>query len=380
MENIIEETKTDKVEYYKLKKILKKKALYNVIFGERSTGKTYAVLEYALELFCKFGHQLGIIRRMEEDFRGKRSKTMFNNLVKNGLVKKYSHGEWDDIVYSSGAWYLCRFDKELNKMVYNEKPIAYAFALTSAEHDKSTSYPDIKTVLFDEFLSRNSYLPDEFILFENTLSTIIRERDDVTIFMLGNTVNKYSPYFKEMGLNHINQMKIGDIDLYNYGDTGLTVAVEWTEGIKTNGVIGKKSDKYFAFDNPKLKMITNGVWEISIYPILPLKYRKQDVLFKYFIEFEDQMVQCNIIEINGSLFTYIHMKTTALKDYKNDLIFSAEYQPYNNWRRRLTKPYDNLGREILEFYDREKVFYQNNEVGEIVRNYMDWSDKSTYLV
>lgn len=33
-----------KTQYYSLKNILQKKAVYNIIIGERSNGKTYAVL------------------------------------------------------------------------------------------------------------------------------------------------------------------------------------------------------------------------------------------------------------------------------------------------------------------------------------------------
>lgn len=95
------------------------------------------------------------------------------------------------------------------------------------EHDKSTSYPNITTIVFDEFLTRGSYLKDEFILFTNVCSTIIRQRNDVKIFMLGNTVNKYSPYFSEMGLSNIKNQKQGTIDIYRYGDSDLIVAVEY---------------------------------------------------------------------------------------------------------------------------------------------------------
>ena len=66
--------------------------------------------------------------------------------------------------------------------MYDKQPFCYAFALSELEHDKSTAYPNVTTVLFDEFLSRKSYLPDEFVLFMNTLSTIIRERDNVKIY------------------------------------------------------------------------------------------------------------------------------------------------------------------------------------------------------
>ena len=43
------------VKYYSLKNILKKNAQYNMIFGERSNGKTYSVLYYALENYlCQY--------------------------------------------------------------------------------------------------------------------------------------------------------------------------------------------------------------------------------------------------------------------------------------------------------------------------------------
>lgn len=43
--------------YYSLKNIQRKDATYNVIFGERSNGKTYAVLKQALENYKKDGSQ-----------------------------------------------------------------------------------------------------------------------------------------------------------------------------------------------------------------------------------------------------------------------------------------------------------------------------------
>ena len=72
------------------------------------------------------------------------------------------------------------------------------------------------------------------------------------------------------------------IDLYTYGESNLRVAVEYSQGIKKES---KKSNKYFAFDNPKLQMITNGKWEIDIYPHLPHKYKPKDIKFIYYIKY-----------------------------------------------------------------------------------------------
>lgn len=356
----------EKIKYYSLKQIQSRECVYNMIFGERSNGKTYAVLEYAIKHFCETGKQLAIIRRWGEDFKGKRGTQMFANHVSNGLVEKYSNGQWHDIHYYAGRWYFCNWDEKLNKRVTDNKPLAYGFTLNAMEHDKSTGYPEIDTICFDEFLTRTAYLPDEFVLFMNCVSTIVRQRTDLTIYMLGNTVNKYCPYFAEMGLTRIKDMKPGDIDVYQYGDTGLRVAVEYADMPAKK----KASDFYFAFDNQKLKMITTGAWEIDIYPHKPCPFVRNNIIFEYFIIFNDQTMHCEIVNVGDKVFTYIHRKTTPIKDEDNDIIFSLEYRANPNWRRNITKPADDLGRKIYEFFRIEKVFYQDNECGEVVRNYL----------
>lgn len=361
-----------KQKFYSLKNILSKNAQYNVIFGERSNGKTYAVLKHGLENFYKYGEQLAVVRRWQDDFTGKRGATMFDSIVSNGEVTKVTGGEWTNIYYYGSRWFLCRYEGEQGeKRIVNETPFAYGFSISSMEHDKSTAYPNITTVCFDEFLTRTAYLPDEFVLFMNVLSTIIRHRTNVKIFMLGNTVNRYCPYFKEMGLNHVKDMKPGDIDVYRYGESELTVAVEYT----TPNKAGKASDLYFAFDNPKLSMITGGAWEIDIYPHCPVKYTPKEILFTYFISFGGDLLQCEIVHHEDLCFTFIHRKTTPLKDTETDLIFSSEFSPRPNWKRKITKPATKLERKIAEHFLTDKVFYADNEVGEIVRNYLFWCGK-----
>lgn len=357
--------------YYDLKKINSRHAQYNVVFGERSNGKTYAVLKYALQRYADKGKQLAIVRRWQEDFTGKRGSVMFDALIANKEVFNATQGEWTSVYYYGGRWYLARFDDRGN-MEHDERPFAYGFALSQGEHDKSTAYPDIDTVLFDEFISRQGYLKDEFVLFMNVLSTIIRQRDDVTIYMLGNTVNKYCPYFGEMGLTHVKSQKQGTIDVYRYGDSELKVAVEYVSPSNQ----GKPSDVYFAFDNPKLSMITGGEWEISVYPHCPMSYRPADVVFVYFIEFDGELLQCEVVVKDGARFLFIHRKTTPLQNEDKDLIFSPEFDPRPNHRTDITNAYDKIGKAVSVDWVADKVYYQDNEVGEIVRNYLEWCGKA----
>ena len=369
-----------KIEYYSLDKILKKNTQYKVIFGKRSNGKTYAVLERAIKRYFKDGCELAYIRRNDVDMKGKNATTLFNNHVENGLIEKYSKGVWTDVFYSGRRWYFCRWeedDKGHRQMIKDEKPFCYGFVLSGMEHDKSTSYPRVRMIVFDEFLSRGYYLPDEFILFMNCLSTIARLRTDVEIYMLGNTVNKYCPYFAEMGLKNVKTMEQGTIDVYRYGDSGLRVAVEYTS--PTTGATGK-GNVLFAFNNPKLQMITHGDWEIDIYPHLPYRYKSEDIIYTYFVEFDGEKLQCEIIrggeDEDGkrvdAMITYIHQKTSEWKHPDKDVIFSPEISPLRNRYTRITNPIDRRTQKILECFKRDKVFYQNNEVGEIMNNYLKW--------
>ena len=315
-----------------------------MIIGERSNGKTFAALEYGLKKFIQSNEKMAIIRRFREDFNGGRGASLFNGIVDSGVLDKLTHGEYKYIHYYNRRWYLANRDEKTNKMIFDlQNPLAYSFSLTQAEHDKSSAYPNITTIVFDEFLSRKGYLPDEFVLFMNSLSTIIRHRDNVKIFMLANTVNKYSPYFTEMGITHIEKMNQGQIQVYQYGNSGLKLALEYCASIGES----KASNIYFAFNNPRLQMIKTGAWELDLYPHLPYKYRPKDVMFTYFIQLEDTLLQAEIIQLDVQIFTYIHRKTTPLKDENMDVLFTLEHKPQPNIYYSLTRPVDELSRKIL---------------------------------
>ena len=365
---------SEKIKYYSLKHILEYNATYNVIFGERSNGKTYAVLKYAFEEYIKTGHQLAIVRRWDEDFVGAQSaRTCYDGLMNNGKgvndIAKISKGLYTGVEYYAGRYYLTVLDETTQKSKRTDKVIALAFSLTGSEHYKSGSYPNIKYIFFDEFMTRKFYLPNEFTYWTSIVSTIVRTNADVKIFMCANTVNKYNCiYFTEMGLTRVKNMEKGQIDLYTYGQSGTTVAVEYSDGVAKS----KPSDVYFAFDNPRLKMITEGAWEMDIYPHIPVKYLPKEVLFTYFILYHEEILQCEIVLHEDMLFTYIHRKTSPLKDTEKDIIYTTEFNARPNYFRKITEARTPLQRKIYSFFVNDKVFYQDNEVGEIIRNYLQF--------
>lgn len=354
------------MKYYSLNKINKKNATYNVIFGERSNGKTYATLKQALENYFSDGSQFAYIRRWSVDVQPKRMNNLFNAIIEDGYLEKLSGGKFTAIFFRTGRFYLCTYNDK-GKPIYNEEDIiGYAFSLSENEHNKANSYPRVTNIIFDEFLTNKIYLPDEFMLFMNTVSTIVRQRTNVKIYMLGNTVNKFCPYFKEMGLTNILSMKQGSIDVYTYGETKLKVAVEYADSKKKF----KKNNFYFAFNNPKLKMITGGAWELNIYPHAPVKWLPKNIMFTYFIDFNDSLYQCEIINKDNNVFTYIHEKTTPIKNPDKDIIYTLDYNPKINYNVNILKPLTDYQNKITWFYTHDRVYYQDNNVGDAINNYL----------
>lgn len=363
-----------KIKFYEIRELLKKvpDAHYYMVIGERSNGKTFSILSYCIERNLLYGEEFVYIRRFDEDIKQKRASKIFDNLIHNGLIEKFSKGKWNDVYYYAGKWYWKKTNKDNPKeSVIDDTPFAYALSISSYEHDKSTAYPLVKNIFFEEFLSRN-YLADEFVEFQNLLSTIIRLRDDIKIFMAGNTINKYSPYFSEMGLKNVKNMKVGTTDVYTYGNSLLKVAVEFSDFPNKE----KKSNVYFAFDNPKLSMIRGdgGVWEIDVYPHLTyeMKYVPKDVFYKYFVIWEEEILQCDIIIKGTMTYTFVHRKTTPIKDDNTNIVYSTEHNALPNYKRKITRALSQAEELILWYFKNEKVFYQSNDIGEIMRNYIAW--------
>ena len=372
----------DKYKYVSLAPMFKvcPNAQYYILVGQRSNGKTFCVIERFVDNWWESKETMSnaVIRRWEEDFTKAKGDKFFENLVNNAergnIIASKTNNRYNSVVWFNRAWWAVYINEEGQEERISPTPIAYAFAITQESHYKSGAYPRVKDILFDEMVSR-SYLVDEFISFMNLLSTIIRLRDDLKIFMCGNTLSGYCPYFAEMGLKNIRGMKQGDIDLYKMGKDGrMKIVVYMTDSITKQG---KPSDVYFCFDNPALQMVTGeNVWELAIYPHCPTKYKPMHIKMIYFIMFDGEIFQCEIIDVDGKWFTYIHRKTTPIKDEDTAIVFKQEHDPRYNFRRRLTKPTDKVGKLIAQFYAMDKVFYQDNEVGDMINQYLAWSTQA----
>ena len=369
---MIRVSNVDEMGYYNPSNLLKENCLWNVVIGERSNGKTTGCLLHMLRDYIDSGykHQGVLMRREATDFKDG-GKFMFT--VVETYVKDLTHGKWTGIEYKNESWFLYRTDAN-DKIIRDSKPFCYAMAISSMVHYKSRSYGDfIRTIVFDEFLDPNShYLKNEWLMLCNNVSTVVRNKAKARIFLIGNTVDMYGcPYFKEWGIKNVGKLEKGDIQVYKYGENGQTsLAIQMSDGLSKK----KDSDVYFAFDNPNLKMITDGAWQIVTAPHLPddYEYDKKDIVFQYFIKYDDDVLHCECITRENEIYTYIHRKTSPLKDTDHDLIYDMVENPKSNYRTNLLKPFTKVEKKIKSLFDMDKVFYQDNEVGEEVKAYLRW--------
>ena len=358
-------------------------AQYYMIYGERSNGKTYSSLSYALERFVEYGEQFVYVRRLSESTRAVYMRLLFNGIRKTGELRKWlNQVGYDDIEFYSGAfWPLVTSEK--GKMERVQPPIGYTMSINTWETSKGGSIPDAGTIIFDEFLTRKIYLPNEPVLFENLVSSIVRENANSKILMLGNTVSWEAPYFQEWGINHIRGMKQGTYDVYQSNEGERKIVVCYTEHAGA-----KQSDVYFNFDNPRSRMIIEGSWETAMYPRIPDTldgWTKGEPCYintanGVSVKLEPAQtpdgMACLLCWENGkplvtSEYPYVDPR------YKDRIIYTDFFVPAANIKMAITKHTDKYSQFIIQCFKQGRVFYANNTVGEHIRNYLKYSTAYT---
>ena len=226
---------------------------YRIIIGERSNGKTYFVKQRCWEHYKQTGRKFVYIRKRTDSISRKEMKRLWADLNENVILEQ----DGTFIRYTPDyGFYITHGDEEIRET------IGYALSLEDYESKKGIPYNDCDIIFFDEFIEKRGDLEDEFSKFINLVSTIRRKRDDVEIFMVANTITKFSVYFDEMGID-IKRLKQGEIQ-YIAHQMGAELAIEYCRSLNKDNKELKK-DRYFGFDHsPASKMVMYGEWEYDL--------------------------------------------------------------------------------------------------------------------
>jgi len=372
-------TKTP-TEYYDSSSIDALDATYNLIYGQRSNGKTFRICRKILDAYLDPDKKLpsAYIRRLDEMIKPSNMQTLFNPHIE--YIKEASNGKYNAVFYRSHAFYLCTYNEDGQKILQDHEPFCRTYAVNTAETTKGQDAGAVAYIVYDEFLTRSFYLQNEFVLFQNLLSSIIRNRTGVKIYMLANTVSKFCPYFSEMGLNRIKDQKQGTIDLYTMGKSNTKIAVEYC-GV---AAATAKVSEYYCFDNPELNMITSGVWEISLYRHIPSGIGNIFPEFEFYIVFDGQTLRGAIYIYNDYPLLTFSRRYKDISDPENTLIFSDDLDdppdPNPLHKAEIGYPTTTAEEIIISLIRQKKTYFATNEDGETFVNWLKYASKGGLTV
>lgn len=357
-------------EYYNPTHLPFERSKWFISMSERARGKTTNVLLLGMIFNKHYGTEIQYIRSREEMIAPKISHNLFGVITDNGYIEKITDGEYNTVVYKSRRWYYAHYDDESGEITKQaSRHLCSMLAIDKNEMYKSSySAPLGDFIIFDEFIER-FYYPQQFVMFLDLLSTIIRSRKSASIFLLSNTIDKNSPYFSEFEIRDaIDDLDQGEYKLVTT-PKGTNVFVE---------IIGKRQPKasrhqkeinklYYGFQNSKLASITGeAAWAVDTYPHTPKEF---NIISKnHYLEFNTKLVNLEICydEEHQRRFINCHYATNT---YDDSVIYSLDFNLDKRYRYKLGTT--KIDQYIWRLYHQNLFTYSDNSVGSLIERYVE---------
>ena len=149
----------------------------------------------------------------------------------------------------------------------DQEPFMICSALNSVEGFTGADEGLCSAIFYDEMLSREKELFDEFYLTMIFHNNCTRNRTIYSpLILVGNTVTRDSSLIKNFGVD-LYSLKKGEITVVKNSKKEPTIVFEFCTDAP---VMKEAADTYYnRFENDRIKMIYKGDWTVSNYPMLP---------------------------------------------------------------------------------------------------------------
>lgn len=336
------------MEYYSLDRILPHKCTYNILLGQRSNGKSYAVKkEVVKEAFLGMG-DLIYLRRWHLELKQDDVTDYFADCP----VKEITGGEYDCIEVYRSRIYLGK--KNEDGKVTRGRSIGRTADLAGATHLKSViQRGQYKNILYEEFCTDSGFLRNEPNILMQFVATVFGIQYTGRVWLIGNTVSRYNPYFFTWSLKSLAKMKPGDIDIYRYqdGDSEVSIAVEFCSSLNVdNGM----------FIGDAKANITTGVWETQSQPQIPESFGKFSVVYATEIEHQDFRFILKIIQNKAKERLLLCVNAGEKESCRRKVSDRIDGDPMHTTKLLPLTKGDKL---TLQLIRRGKLVYANNLVG-----------------
>lgn len=333
--------------YYDISNLLKTKAQYMILLGQRSNGKSYQVKDTVLKAAYKDDELFVYLRRYKADLKVKYVEAYFDDID----ISKITGGKYSGVKAYEGYIYFT-YENENGDLV-KDKAIGRYCALNEAERYKSQMFVNYKRVIYEEFITDSVYLPDEPTKLQQFVSTVAR-LEEITVFLVGNTLSRVCPYFAEWCLENVLKQKQGTIEVYHHhvDDTIIDIAVEYCANTNNDNKM---------FFGQTAKQIISGEWETKDVPKLPRRQQEYEAIYELLVEYQKfQFVLTLLVEpIDGGVITFVYPFTGTRKILRK-ITEQFSDDPFISARLDLNRKPERL---INDCFRTGKVCYSDNLTG-----------------
>ncbi len=297
------------VEFYDYNRIKSYNALFNFILSPRGNGKTYGAKRFVIKRFLKYGEQFIYVRRYKTEF--KKLKLFFDDI----------RNEFPGV----------KLEVKGRTFFINEKVGGYAIALSTSQTEKSTAYPDVTSIIFDEFIIDKSYikyLPNEVEIFLDLFETVARFRENVKAYFLANKVTLVNPYFKYFDCipkkeNRFSTFKDGEIVVEQFTSESF---IEMKKKTRFGRLISGTKYGDYAIDNKSLRDSNTFICKDKpkdLFFLFSIIYKSEELAF--WISFKEGLCYVNKSVQKNSQARF----TITKEDHDINLVMCEKLSSFN---------------------------------------------------
>lgn len=380
-----------KIVHYSIDEIDSKGANVNLIWGERSNGKSYQVkhkkgvipfLKDTTRYYDRYydkgniikeaqekGNRFILMRRFKEEINAAWIESYFSDVD----VESLTDGEYNMITMFRRELYLTYYDIETHKSRRGAK-IGYAVSLSTEQNYAGGSYLDVSDIIFEEFMSRTTYLHDEPNKLLNFYSTVDRKRGTTKMWLVGNTITRVCPYIQEWGLNEvIFKQKQGEIKTLwiptsdlddDFNPIEVKLAVEHCKSTGASSyVFGTHAG-----------MLNKGEWQSDPQPKLPKSYKEYKCLFRFAFHYKTFTWLCEYLldKETKDVIWFIYPYSGKLK--KNIIVFSDMIKTSPYWQKDIYNPLikNKTLIDLFKTFRENRIFYSTDLCGTEFKQSIDF--------
>ena len=352
-----------KIIHYNMDKIDSLGADFNIIYGERSNGKSYQVKhKKAVLKYLNTGKRFILMRRYREEITTEKIEAYFNDVN----VSEITNGKYNCITVYRKVLYLANYDIGTGTTVKGEK-IGYVVALSTEQNYAGASYLDVEDIIFEEFMSRSQYLPNESNKLMNFYCTVDRKRHTTRLWLVGNSISRVCPYINDWGLHKLisklKQGEIKEIEVESGDDDFVKIAVEHC---KPTGVSSHTIGAHSA-------MLNDGSWQTDPQPHLPKSYKEYEVRLRIVFSFKEFKFIGEFLTDGETNPWYIYPYDGEIDN--NTLVISDTIKPSRLWQRDIYNVSINnpVLHMILDTFRESNIFYSTDLCGTDFKQAIDFS-------